>query len=255
MLRDHPLTWLFVIASICVDLVFVMTERGDDLSAFRFGMVLGQLAAVAIWTSRTQLHRLAKVSILTAVVGLLANIRVDAAPISIWLAFDVLYVSAIAVATSLSDSIHDKRRFQSGMDRKRWQISLVECMGWLTLASILSFGARHMDYSFLSPEVIDEVLATLAVPIVLAILTRRDLRDVRRAGALIVLTVLIAAAAWLASEQQNGGYVVFIQFAYLVCWLTTLSMDNSIVESQELRRSLIRASANAEPPRLFNPQD
>ena len=66
--RQHPLTWLFLIATACVDAVALAT---DHESAWANALVLGQLLAVSGWLVVGKSHRLARAGVTVAAVGLL----------------------------------------------------------------------------------------------------------------------------------------------------------------------------------------
>jgi len=258
MFRDRPLTWLFVIATVVVDVVMAATDKGSGTSVARLGFVIGQLAALAIWSVRGEIHRLGRVSCLIVVVGSIAFlIEVSSESADVWVAFYAGYVFVIALATLLGNLVW--RTFEgnkSESSSKQWKIPLIEFFGWTTVVAIICFGARHMDFGFLiQGDSLLIVTALLTVPVSTALLIRHDLRDLRAVSAFVIVLAAIISAVYLSQNNKSGAIAIFVQTVYLSLWLAVLGMDKVKADVRTMHESLQEVTPPASQPKLFNPQD
>jgi len=250
MFRDRPLTCLFIVATICVDLVLMTIEsdRGLLLS-LKAGLVLGQLAALAIWSVRGQQNRLARMSCLILTTGLLTYLIDTQSEKSLWMAFNAGYVCWTIFVTLVGDMIRYRLREKSSDKNSTnpWRVPLIEFFGWTTVVAIISFGARHMDIDFLREgDNLRIFIAVLAVPTCMTLFARRDLYDLLAFKAIALALVIAMTVVYLAKTEGKGKDVVIFQSVYLVMCLPILGMD-------EVRSHA--KNARTEKPQLFNPQD
>ncbi len=276
MFRDRPLTWLFVAATICVDWVLMTLENDRDLLlSLKVGLVLGQLAALAIWSVRGDrkapprsvvevpsgrenlnnravleraVHRLARVACLILATGLLTYLIDAKTEKSTWIAFNAAYVFWTIFVTLLSDAIRKQLRKRSSENIlvPPWRVPLIEFFGWTTVIAIISFGARHMNFDFLRQGNDGRIfIAVLAVPTCMTLFARRDLYDLLAFKAITLALVIIMAVLTLAKTEGGGKEVVAFQSAYLVMCLPILGMDD--IRSR-------KKNARTEKPQLFDPQ-
>ena len=258
MLSERPLIWLFILATITVDLVLMTVETTHGAwSALKLGLVLGQLAALAIWTVRSRLHRLTRISCLVLTAGLLPYlIDVYQGPTSTWMAFYSGYAFLIILVTIASDlmryQLRDKSRSEDSV--RRWQIPLIEFFGWTIVVAMISFAARHMDFTFLRQETLQIVMALVAVPVLLSLCIRRDLRDLRAFSAMAIALVTCIAAYCVSDAAELGEYVILVQVAFLILWMALLGMDDMMFYAKSQRKPLQELNAIVDKPRLFDPQ-
>ncbi|MGI9428959.1 MAG: hypothetical protein ACR2NM_09895 [Bythopirellula sp.] len=237
MIRERLISGLFLTATLIVDFVLITINSRLDMAAMiKLGLVLGQLAALAIWAVRGKSHRLARISSLVVVTGLLTYVvGNEPQQQGVWLAFNTLYVLGIVLVTGITDLM----RYRLGMNsvkrysREHWRIPLIEFFGWTIAVAIISFGARHMEFVFLTERVLLLVLAFVSIPFLMAVLVWRDLRDLHRMGASVILVTALVAAAYLTSRRPTAWAVTMAQTGYLTLWLATLGMDE--VRSQAIR--------------------
>jgi len=258
MFRDRPLTWLFIVATICVDLT--LTSSFDTMVP---GLVIGQLSAVAIWSVMSKSHRLARPGVFLAVVSLVAGRYMT--PASLFFSenfitnFLVAYAILIVIVTLpvalfrywvLSSMEHKKKKFLF-----QFQFPLIELFGWTIIVAYASFVSR-----FLNSESIQQVLTDryvyLLVPI--AVLAAMILEDAAPAKYWIRLVLfLIASSVWIlciafipliASLSDIGELVTLctVGGVYLFAWSTVRMLDQSRLD---MRNRL------PQEPQLFNPQD
>ena len=247
MFRDRPLTWLFIIATVAIDLVLILIDDKSDLiQSFTVGYVLGQLAALSIWSIRGTQHRLARASIAIIATGLLSfTIEIDGGNEPIWMAFYTLYVALVmffSLASNCSRYLLLKKSEDEEL-RTRLRIPLIEFFGWTVVVAIVSFGARHMDFGFLRPDVLITIVSLLAVPACMAVFVHSDLREMSKLRAVGFICVGIAAAVAMSSEHVTGEYAVFVQGAYLTAWLAVVGMDNLRQEACLARESPVSAES------------
>ncbi len=259
MFRDRPLTWLFIAATIAVDLVLVVVESDQGLiSSVKIGLVLGQLAALAIWSVRGQMNRLARISCLILAAGLLTYL-IDAIPDpkSIWLAFNTGYVVWIIFVTLVGDFIRYRLRKKSEGESpvNRWQVPLIEFFGWTTLVAIISFGARHMDFDFLrQKDALETIGLLLVVPTYMTLFTRHDLNDLRAIKVLLLALVIMAASVYVARAKNEAEYAVVFQSVYLLLCMPILELEARSRTKTE-NESTPQQTPRTAKPQLFDPQD
>ena len=259
MFRDRPLTWLFIAATIAVDLVLMVAESDQGLiSSVKIGLVLGQLAALAIWSVRGQMNRLARISYLVLATGLLTYL-IDAIPDlkPNWLAFHTGYVFWIILVTLVGDFLRYRLRKKSGDESpaNRWQVPLIEFFGWTTVVAIVSFGARHMDFDFLrQKDAIETIVLLLVVPTYMTLFTRHDLNDLRAVKVLLLALVIMAASVYVARAKNEAEYAVVFQSAYLLLCMPILELEARSRTKAE-NESTPQQTARPTKPKLFDSQD
>ncbi len=258
MFRDRPLTWLFIAATIAVDLVLMVMAEGDR--GFIFGVqiffVFGQLSALAIWSVRGQLHRLARASCLVVATGLLTSLISVNGELSksIFLTLCSGFVGWTVFVTLVGDIIRIRlqRKGESESPPHRWQVPLIEFFGWTTVVAIISFGASHMDLVVFQRLQWDRVIVLFAVPTCMSIFTRRDLSDFRVVEAIALSIAIMFAVIFVPGADDSIVYVVIFQCVYLVLWRLVLSMDAAQSLAIKKPESL---PGTAQEPKLFDSQD
>jgi len=251
MFRDRPLIWLFIAATIAVDLVLMVVESDQGfISSMKIGLVLGQLAALAIWSVRGQMNRLGRISCLLLVTALLTYL-IDAIPDlkPNWLAFNSGYVAWIISVALIGDFVRFLLRKKTGVDRPAnpWQVPLIEFFGWTTVVAIISFGARHMDFAFFrQKDALEIITLLLIVPTYMTLFTHKDLNDLRAIKVIFLAIVIMAASIYVAQAKEEAKYAVVFQSAYLVFCMPILSMSAGPAREKNARPAT---------PQLFNPQD
>jgi len=253
MFRDRPLTWLFVIATVCVDLVFVVTQ-GDSgqISFFLSGSLFGQIAVLAIWAVRGPIHRLLRFSCLVLGAWLWVHYIIPEKGV---LEFVFFYAATIFAFTLFVEVMRNlPRGVASDMQRrKQWQVPLIEFFGWTIIVAIVSFGCRDMDVKeaikYQDLGLVWALLFLLSVPFLLVLFARNDLRDLKAIQALILIGITIAA------EWYIRDFEIVLQAGYLYTWMTVFTLDNIFAEAVKSRGSTDDNVQAVSEPKLFNPQD
>ncbi|NOY40898.1 MAG: hypothetical protein GXP26_03540 [Planctomycetes bacterium] len=246
MFITRPLTWLFIAATITVDLTLAVTWSYGTERYIVWGYLLGQIATLAIWAIRGRIHRLLRASCFVLATGMLVTILNP--PSSFALACLFVYASAIFVVTLLTEAVRHLPDAGNIEQRKRWQFPLIEFFGWTIVVAVVSLGCRDMEFKeiFEITDVWLQLLALLTVPILLVLFTRNDLRDLRAIKSLIIVGAAIVAG-WYFSYFDASFFIV-TQTAYLVAWMTVLTLDNILAEANEVRKK-----HPDEAPKLFDP--
>ncbi|NOZ40223.1 MAG: hypothetical protein GXP24_08360 [Planctomycetes bacterium] len=154
MSRDRPLTWLFVAATIAVDLAWVAMIRGNKFVLIRDGSMLllsggiglffAQSCVLAIIVMRQKWDKLTQASFSVVVNGILAGLVLlaGAPDFGRWFVYFAMHAVQAIVVSILWQLMRQRRK-----RLVLWKVSLMEIFGWTTLVAILSFGFRFMDFS------------------------------------------------------------------------------------------------------------
>ncbi len=249
MFRNYPLTWLFILATACVDLAIfagpsATTERDEVLRfcLLNFGFP-AQLSVLSIWAVMSRLNRLAKGAVLTFLLGVLLllasatletlNIRREFIAVSLLQSLVILggawvlkwcgYQAELDCVTSPSP--------------EPFRISLVEVFGWSLVVALWSFAARHADFSIVAEY--DWWLwfscATL-VPLAMIPAFLAKLQTGTRMLRLMVVYLLALLFYGLARKFFPGELQAWIftmavtQIAYLTAWWAVMRMDQVLRE-------------------------
>ncbi len=243
----YLLTVLFTVATLCVQAVLATLPSQQ---AWLLGLMLGQLAVLAIWCVRGRgMHRLGRVGWTMMGAYCLAG-QVDF-PWSVTLAAGLLYVSAIAIVVGISDWCRGARARGDGATR--WQIPLVEFFGWTILIAAVSVAGRQMDFSWLGPQVLLWGLATLVFPLAVTFVVQRDLRDLSPGATWLLVLVGLSAAGGLGAWSNGSQVLILGQAMFMLLWYAVLGYDRSL---QAVRtNSAVAESVTAQQTQLhlFDP--
>lgn len=250
MFRDRPLTWLFIVATVCLDLLWVAAFSDGDSRARSnlqeqsligfagLGSFLAQSTALAVGATFASGPKFIRASVVVVGNALIAffSFRGMGSEAKAWLAFFILHASvSIAVAVFL-------RLIQFFRNRKRasdvWQTSLIELFGWTILVAILSFGFRFTDFQGLEISRLFFLL-TPSVALCLAAswgLSRKSRWPVslRVASPFIVASIVLILLDVKSKGTQLDDIVgFFIAFGlYLCLWIIVQRMDSNTPQSK-----------------------
>ncbi len=252
--RQRPLTWLFWIATACATVTGYVR---DSNSNWFNELLLSQLYVISGWAAVSEVHRLARASVLLlAPIGLaLTTYPTQQAPDEgeYVLAFGLILTCLIFIATRVLSFAVRAIGQSTQTNGKHWQISLVEMFGWTIVTAI---GSWAVSKSKLPPmERVGWVWETLAsiIPasIMMALfLAPRPRHD--RASLLISLAGLIAfyAAANLLGNLSGGEHWVFtVTFGYVALWILVVRLDEqaaSTASSDDSRQGIKIADVSAD---------
>ena len=233
MFRDRPLTWLFILASIAVDSVMFFS---GPRAVFE-GILVGQIAAVAIWAAIGQSHRLTRGSLLVVAVGVLAIVPYRSFDLySHTLTFMAAYALVIVVTSLFIVWLRNQVRIRFDGEREEapLKIPLIEFFGWTIVVAIASLGARYMNVESLErvPRSLPGYLMAYAVAPLALILF-----DSRFRIAHLVKAVLFVGGVYLTISYliPNGQFEVEVTSAaaYLSAWLLVRSIEYDQLKTAE----------------------
>ncbi len=160
MFRERPLTWLFIVATICVDLAISLDSRDAFASEWQWGLCLGQSAVLGSWLALGTRHRLERGALF--VVGQLLLVIVLSsrypignspeasgwllAPNAIWwlLAPNTICGTVAALGAFVGKIVFDRfRETQKANRPSEFRYSLMELLGWTVVVAIAAAALRH----------------------------------------------------------------------------------------------------------------
>jgi hypothetical protein len=236
--RQQPLTWLFFLATACLDAVALSL---DHESTFANSLVLGQLFVASGWLVLGRSHRLARAAIFVATIAALtlpdyalARLRHRPDVDYIWPhVLAVLILMGIAtVATTLCWTTIARltSRGLRPFQRADWQFTVAELLGWMIVVAVVCVGVQRADFSLIDgPK--DITLGLGAAMIAGAVMTLAVDESSRRprsiafaavlAGLIVTVNALILGRA-LPVDEQN---VLIGSLVYAACWAFVRRID------------------------------
>lgn len=252
MFRGRPLHWLFLLASIAIDLAMYFGGKGLIFE----GLIVGQVAALGIWAALGQAYRLTRGSLLVvgiAILALLPGYR------SLYtyprnLTFMGAYALAVVI-TSLLVAWLRKRvrvRFAGEAEQSPLKVPLIEFFGWTIIVAVASFGARHMDLDALHrvTQQLPVYLLTYAIVPLALILFDSRFRPLHLAKALLFLCGVYWIGAYFLGRGPWYSLKMTTVAAYLTAWMLVRSIEydqiKTVTEESEQQED--------ESVKLFEPE-
>jgi hypothetical protein len=224
MLRERPLTWLFILATVVVDLALSVGRQRPVFS----GILMGQVAAIAIWAVVGQSHRLTRGSLLVVAVGVLAilpeHLSVYSSTLTLMAAYALVWVATTLVVVWLRNQV--RNRFEGNREKAPLRVPLIEFFGWTIVVAIASFGARYMNFDVWRAVPQDSTFYTLvyAIPPIALILFDSRFRSLHLVKAVLFIGGVFLTVSVLLSEI-HFGVIVTISAVYLTAWLLVRSIE------------------------------
>lgn len=237
--RERPLTWLFLIATLCLDAVALST---DNESHFANGLALGQLFVVSGWLVLGRAHRVARAALFICVIGLLtapdyiiprlkSNFYVDLTwPVilALLIAMGVSTVANTALWLGLARlGFRGKKEFRLA----DWQFPLAELFGWTIIVAVGSVGMRLADFSYMDdPKDIATGFGLTYLAGAMMAFVLGDYREGARSpaiGAKGLATMVLALVAIVLAKSlpSDAIWVAVGSLAYTTCWCIALKLD------------------------------
>lgn len=265
MFRNYPLTTLFIIATVCVDVVVVLTSEGnnelDINSGFRFYLwnfgIPAQVGALALWAIFGGSHRLTKGAFITFLGGAILLLH--------WVLLPEMFLNEHTFINLLQMLIAMGgaallRLCGIGKPEKisaqSFRFSLMEIFGWTMIVALWAFAFRSaaaripVDKYFMI-----WLLAASAGPLLVAPALFSKLSALMRLTALImaylIAFVIYAIASYYLPDEPivNWAFGMAIaQITYIAAWWAVMRMD----EGMQRRREMTNPSR--EKLTLFDPE-
>jgi hypothetical protein len=265
MLRKYPLTTLFIIATMCVDLAVMLSAKpgassNDETWSFYFwnmGMP-AQVSILALWSVFGNTQRLTKASCATAAFAILLGL--------IWLKFqpnfrgDIIAFSFIHFLAVLGGAaclrLGSVGKASRSATNAMFRISLVEIFGWSLVAALWAFAIRYanenllIDKYFMAWVSIAALIPILLVPVLFsAISTTWRLIALSTSFLFAIVSYLIIdhyipdnpIALWALT-------MAITQITYISAWWAVMRMDEAMQERQAI------SEASREKLKVFEPE-
>lgn len=237
--RQRPLTWLFWIATFCLDMVALST---DNESHAANALALGQLFVASGWLVLGRSHRLVRAATFVIAIGLLtapdyviprlgSRFHVDL----VWPnVLGMLIVMGLATAVMTFLWLNLARLTSRGLKEFRlshWQFPLAELFGWMIVVAVASAGLRLADFSTM--DNLKDISLGMALTYLAGALMAFSLGDHnrgRRAHApllkIMVAGVILLMIWVLATSLPVDAQVVAVgALGYTACWVIAMRLD------------------------------
>jgi hypothetical protein len=272
MPRNYPLTWLFIIATVCVDsILYFNTWRGvypvmdDGISFFLLNFALpAQVSTLGIWAVLSQIDRLTRFAWLTSAMAMMF--------ILVWVSigderwsdpvkgYMVMHISILVVGTYVLrlSGLVNQFSIVARQHNNAFHFSLIELFGWTIIVSIWAFMIRFADFGLDVPSDYDWLywlVCSAVIPLTLVPSLERSLRPVRR---ITIISMALLAGALLYIFGRNFFppplpewtlILSITQITYISAWWAVVRMDEVMQE-----RRAVTDGARAKLA-IFDPQD
>lgn len=228
--RRRPITWLFLIATACVDAVFFSLDH--QLPGVGF-FVLGQTLVAGGWLVLGNAHRLARAGVFVATILLLAspdfyygNRAGEWNYVLGTLAACGTLTAIAAWGWSSLDRLIRRPLVASGDQRIRF--SVVELLGWMIVVAVASAALRYVHLAHLiDPPLMLYVLLSLSLGASLLMAAcvpgsgRSGLASAAIAG--IGLALMFSFLSRMISRDAVEGHIG--AFVYVALWILAVRLD------------------------------
>jgi hypothetical protein len=254
MFRNYPLTWLFIIATVSVDLaVLLAAERGADGSSaagvwfYVWNYALpAQFGALALWAVYGATHRLAKGAWVTLAFGFLLVLTwytVEGPYRAESVAFNFIQIFVVVCGAAFFKLCRIVS--QPARHNESFQFSLIEIFGWTMIVALWAFAVRFASTGFLLDGYWALWIATATMaPLMLIPVLFSNSSPVARLVKLVGLYLLSFLAYVVGSRYMQGPLplwafsMAITQTTYISAWWAVVRMDEVMQE----RRAVTVAS-------------
>jgi hypothetical protein len=264
MPRNYPLTWLFILATVSVDLALLFTTDWTSAQLEEAGLrfylwnylIPAQFSTLALWAVFGRAQRLTKAAWITLAFGSLlfltwvveGPLSADSIAFNFIQFFVVLGGAALLRACGVgknSDTVSEPLRF-----------SLIEMFGWTIVVSLWAFALRWA----LGGLVVDAylfawIIAATIAPLVVTPILFANLSLGARPFALLAAYLFTLIAYAIGKRFMEGPMplwalsMAITQITYISAWWAVVRTDEVMQE----RRAVSKVSR--EKLKVFDPQD
>jgi len=237
MFRERPLTWLFVLATVCVDMLAIGPLPVDSLlGESLWGLYLGQVAVLGCWLVLGTRHRLERGALF--VVGQVVLTTISWICLfgrrgtwGVMLAPFALYGTMAAAGVFVGKACFFRLRVTSNIKRSNmFQYSLMELIGWMVVVAIAAACLRHARLIGMLeiPELLGFFLGFSAnIGVISELLVGRN----RYRYAIIISIVFSLALYYLFFLKVLGVLLppytpaFVVSMAYVILWIVVRRLD------------------------------
>lgn len=265
MPRDYPLTWLFIIATVCVDIAVLFSTSAGSVSSAETGLrfyvwnyaIPAQFSCLAVWAVFGKTHRLAKAAWVTLACGLLLTLtwytvepsfRVETISFS-FIQFFVVFagVGLLRICRVGQHLLESAEPFR---------FSLVEIFGWTMIVALWAFALRFAGVNFIIDTYWWVWIATAAVaPLLITPILFANLSLGARPFALLAVYLFTLIAYAIGKRFMDGPMPLWAlsmavtQITYISAWWAVVRADEVMQE----RRAVSKVSR--EKLKVFDPHE
>jgi hypothetical protein len=219
--RDRPLSWLFIAATVCLDILLVVKDRPESWTG---AFLQGQLSVVSAWAAIGAAHPLIRGAAL-----------VLSGPAVTYLGFGYDLASEegehVLGAALVSNVFIFITTFLGSCQWRRvktWRFSVADLLGWMIIVAIAGATSRNVNLTLFrtSNTLVGAVLLGFpAVVIVVLLLTPSRKRDV--IGFLVSAAVVAAfyISYYLLTGGGDRGVLLLAVYAYVALWVLVSRLD------------------------------
>ncbi len=250
MIRNRPLIWLFILATLCVDLALILgTNSNERLKAteglaffvYNYGLP-AQISALAIWTVLSRVHRLVKAAWLTLAGGMLLLMTwwvIESEYRGELVAFCFLQLSLVLVGCVLLKQLGWIAKLTEPVteEQERFHFSLVEIFGWTIIVAFWAFAVRYADFRIVTQELWwIWLLCAVLIPWVLVLVFFKPLQPGTRLLRLMVAYLFALVLYGIARIYDQGPLpswafaMAITQITYITAWWAVMRMDSVMSE-------------------------
>jgi hypothetical protein len=242
--RQRPLTWLFLIAMACLNVLAWATDFELNWYA---DLQAAQVMIAGAWLALGRAHRLARAGIFVAV------ILVSAAPDFVlggsdrYSGWPFVLGMIIFMATFTAISCWFWLMLLHLVQRKppappvEWRFSVAEILGWMIIVAVVAFVLPKAEFPLLfEPDdmwVVPGGIAFVAAMMMTLFLRADPKRDV--VNAVVVAVAIIAAAIAIARfEHLEDRLSQLLGYAVITLWILVQRLDADMTSGAQARSSL-----------------
>ena len=255
MPRNYPLTWLFIIATVCVDAAVLLSAAWGsvltDDSGLRFYVwnyaLPAQFSCLAVWAIYGKTHRLAKAAWVTLACGLLLALTwwtVEPAFRVETISFNFIQFFAVLLGVALLRACGVGAEPATDQPESL-RFSLVEMFGWTMIVALWSFALRLAGVNFIIDAYWWVWIATAAIAplVVTPVLFANVTLGSRPFGLLAVY--LFALIAYAIGNRFMDGPLPFWALSMAITQITYISAWWAMLRTDEVMQERTAVTENA----------
>jgi hypothetical protein len=241
--RQRPLTWLFVIATACVDAAAI-AGAADHESNWFSAIALGQMFLVGALLVIGRTHRLVRATLFVVVPVVLSlpdylserpprlmewprgTSVGDVAPHVLGITL-ILTALAALISFAMVALNYLATRQSAAADRGKLQFPIIEFFGWTIVVALATLVLQTGRYEYFRGQAVFDALAVSAFPV--SLLTFFGV--VNRTWFLkmaLALAFFVSAVPFVLRAASADWQVVLGAYAYVAAWVLIQRMDGSI---------------------------
>jgi hypothetical protein len=246
--RNRPLTWLFIIATACLDLVAVAHVVNYESNWFS-AIAVGQMCLVGSLLAAGPAHRLLRAALFLGVPILLTvpdylstSEFIGEVPAEVALEISIVSTAPSVLAISLVitamaaffsfvlialNAICVPR--SSGATKAKFQFPIIEFFGWTIVVAVSTIALRAADFDWFDSSLLAQAASFSIFPAAVIVFFHAPRRTWFLKGAVFVSAAISFYA--LAVQAENlDWHVMLSAYGYLAGWILVKRMDDALAK-------------------------